>query len=392
MKIMNKLKNTNGSAILIVLALMLMVASVAIVTLNNATTDMELSYNQLHEDQAFYVAEAGAKQALFALNEDDDWRGGYSGVTFGEGFYSVALRDSLDDTLLFDTVLILSTGEVQGSRTTIELTTIPEYLHPFEYAMFADAGIALDQTTCTDSYDSDSGSYALTQLDSAGNIGSNGTVTSSKDVSFGGDIQVATPGGITLGSGNIVSGDTTSTADSVNLDLIPQSEFDWARDNSIASTGMTGTNATYNNGNRSLTLGSYGEVVLTSGVYYFSDVTLGQDSKISLAPGAQVTIYMTGDLHLMQNSTVNDAGQPSNLIIYSSGANLQFDQGNTFYGAFYGPDAHIQYDQTTQVYGSLVGNSIKLDKGACFHYDRSLANVKKGTTGTMYKIAWGEVY
>jgi hypothetical protein len=389
---MIRLKNNNGSALLIALALMLLVSAVGIITVDSANTDIELSYNQLHEEQAFYVAEAGAKQALWQLNDSCAWRNGYSDRSFGDGSYTVAMTDSLDDVALFDTVIVRSTGEVKGSRTTIELTTVPVYIYPFKYAMFADAGIVLDRETCTNSYDSDSGTYAATVLDSLGDIGSNGTVTSSQLVNFGGGISVATPGGISLGSGNTFTGDTTSTADSVQLDPISADEMSWARSNSIAQSGMSGTGYTYNNGTKTLTTGASGSITLTSGVYYFSSITMGKSSSINLAPGANVRIYVAGNILFNQLSTINAGGTPSNLLVYSTGTSLAFNQGNLFNGAFYGPDAHIQYDQTTQVYGALVGNTIKLDRYACFHYDRSLARVTHGTTGEMIAVAWGEIY
>jgi len=389
---MIRLKNNDGSALLIALALMLLVSAVGIITVDSANTDIELSYNQLHEEQAFYVAEAGAKQALWKLNDDNAWRTGYADRSFGDGAYTVTMTDSLDDVTLFDTVIVRSTGEIEGSRTTVELTTVPVYIYPFRYAMFADAGIVLDRETCTDSYDSDSGAYAATALDSLGDIGSNGTVTSSQLVEFGGSISVATPGGISLGSGSTFSGDTTSTADSVQLDPIPATEMSWARTNSIAQTGMSGSGYTYKNGTKTLTTGASGSVTLTSGVYYFSSITMGKSSSINLAPGANVRIYVAGNILFNQLSTINAAGTPSNLLVYSTGTSLAFNQGNVFNGAFYGPDAHIQYDQTTQVYGALVGNTIKLDRYACFHYDRSLARVTHGTTGEMIAVAWGEIY
>ena len=386
------LNNNRGSALLISLAVMAMLALVALMAVDRSQTDFELSYNQLHEEQAFYVAEAGMQEALVAINVDNDWRAGFARVGFGGGIYSVALIDSSTDSTLFDTVIIRSTGIVDGGTARVELETAPEYRHPFKFGLFGEAGINLDKNTCTDSYNSDSGSYAETVLDSMGDIGSNGTITSSQDVTFGGDISVATEGGISLGSNNTVNGDTTSTADSVDLDIIPDSEYDWARDNSDALTGISGSGYNYNHGTKDLTSGSSANIVLASGVYYFDDISLGQASTLSLAPGADVTLYVNGDITLSQASTVNDEGSPADLVIFSRGSSLQFDQDNVFFGVFYGPDAHIQYDQTTEAYGSLVGSTLQLDQGACFHYDRTLASITKGTTGEMLTISWGEIY
>ena len=138
-------------------------------------------------------------------------------------------------------------------------------------------------------------------------------------------------------------------------------------------------------------MGSTGSLVLTSGVYFFDDVLLGQDSQIELAPGANVQIYITGNMTFNQNSVINSGGIPSQLQIYSQGDSLTFNQGNTFTGAFYGPGALIQYDQTTQIYGSLVGGSIQLDKGACFHYDRSLGKIERIVYDEMLMVAVREI-
>jgi len=388
---MKHLQNNRGSALLICLCLLVMLTLAGIMAVQTTNTDIDLAFNNVHSQQAFHLAEAGANRAFVDINADNTWRDGYNQVTLGNGFYTVNLVDSTAQPALDDTVLILAEGELDQALCDVELTVVPEYLHPFAYGLFGKSGIFFDRNTCTDSYNSDSGSYAATQLDSLGSIGSNGTIGSSKDVNFGGDISVATPGGISLGTGNTVNGDTSSTMDSINLDIIPQSEFDYALANNSAVSGLSGSNYSYNNGTKALTSGSSGNIVLTSGIYYFSSITLGQDTQLSLAPGASVTIYVTGDIILNQNSTMNAGGKPSDLMIYSQGSNLQFDQGNIFHGTFYGPDAHIQYDQTTQAFGSLVGDTVQLDKGACFHYDRNLAKIKKGTTGRMFKVAWREI-
>lgn len=383
--------NERGSALLISLCLLAMLTLIGLLALQNTNTEIDLAYNEAHSDKAFYIAEAGAKRAFVDINNDNDWRTGYHTVDFSGGDYSVRLTDSTADSALYDTVLIRSEGDFHQAVGVIELITVPTYLHPFTFAMFGKAGIAFDQNTCTDSYNSDSGSYATTALDSLGHVGTNGTVTSSKDVNFGGGISTATPGGITLGAHNTVNGDTSSTRDSVDVPDIPASEFTWAESVNAAQHGMSGSGYSYNNGSHTLVSGAYANIVLTSGVYYFSSIELGQGTTVSLAPGASVTIYVTGDITLHQGSTMNDGGSPSDLLIFSNGSSLQFDQNNKFYGAFYGPNAHVQYDQTTEVYGSLVANTLKLDQYACFHYDRNLAKIKKFKTGDMQMIAWREL-
>lgn len=386
----NILTTERGSALLISLVVILLISAAALMAVNKSSTDMIMSYNQVHEEQAFYVAEAGLKHAIAKLDEDNSWKAGFDNVAFGQGHYRVAVVDSTAVAGISDTILIYSRGEVSTCVSILEAAAVPDYKYPFSYAMFAKDGIVFDKETCTDSWDSDSGSYAQTQLDSLGNIGSNGTIYGAKLVDFGGDISVATEGGITLGPGSTVNGDTTTTADSVDLDLIPPEEYVWAENNSNAPSGLSGSNYNYNGGTHTLTMGAGASLELQGGVYYFSSIQMGQESNITIAPGASVVVYMGGDIVFNQNSTINDGGLPSDLMIFSQGS-LTFNQGNTFSGTFYGPNAHIQYDQTSQVYGSLVGGTIKLDAGACFHYDRALAKVKRRCEAGVDQVTWREI-
>lgn len=385
------LSSQHGGALLISIAIMLMLSVVAIMAVNRSTSDLVLSHNVSDMDAAFYVAEAGAKRAFVDINVANDWRDGYADESFGGGTYTVVLIDSAITAGLDDTVIIRSEGYVREIEAWVELWTAPEYYHPFTWGMFAGSGINFDQATCTDSYNSDSGSYFETVLEEGGSIGTNGDISTSKLVTIGGDASTAIGGSITLGTGSVVLGDTSTTMDSVILDIIPKEEYDWAEANSEVISGMSGFDYTYDPVTKSLTTMADGNVVLQSGVYFFSSITLAQSSDILLAPDAQVTIYVTGNITLGQYSTINEGGFPSGLQIYSQGDSLQFDQYNVFCAAFYGPNATIQYDQTTEVYGSLVADYIQLDSGACFHYDRDLAKVKHNTTGRMLEVAWREL-
>ena len=388
----NAISNDRGMARIITLAIMALLSGVVLMSVDRSSTDIELSYNQLHEEQAFYIAEAGAKRAVVELQGDVNWRAGFNNVELGDGLDTVSITDSLLDSALIETVIVLSVGTVKGSNSSIEIDVIPLPIYPFGFAMFSESGITMDKNTCTDSYNSDSGTYAATVLDSLGSVGTNGTLTTSKDVAIGGGVTVATPGGITTGPFTTINGDSTSTADSVDLAIIPDTEYDWAKTVSGAPLGLSGSGYAYDPGTQSLTLASGANVELQSGVYYFSSILAGSFSDITIAPGAEVTIYLTGDMVMNQGSTVNDGGAPTDFFVYSKGTTLQFDQDNIFNGAFYGPNATVQFDQTTTVYGSLVGGTIQMDAGACFHYDRSLSQITKGFSEVMEAIAWGEVY
>ena len=103
---MNKFKNNSGSTLLVTLALMGIISMVAITAVDHANTDIEISYNQLHEEQAFYIAEAGLNSALAKISANPSWDSGFVDVQYQGGSFSVLYIDSTVDSLLFDTIII----------------------------------------------------------------------------------------------------------------------------------------------------------------------------------------------------------------------------------------------------------------------------------------------
>ena len=388
-KYINKvIASQKGTAILIVMALIAMLTSVAIMSVNRSTTDIDLSFNALHEDKAFYVAEAGMQRALAELNRDNAWRAGFYKQVLDGGYYNISMVDSLTDSTLSDTVLMTAKGYYDQSITNLEVWITPVYIYPFKYAMFGEAGIEMRQFACTDSYNSDSGSYAATADTVEGHLGSNGPIIVMHDATIGGDVTTATDGALSIADTGNIYGDTSSTADSVTLDTIPDSEFDWAESVSNAPGGLSGSSYNYNPGQKSLQVNAGGDVELTDGVYFFSRIQLNGGSKLTIAPGASVTIYITGNLILTDSSTMNDGGSPTDMIIYSKGLEFSMFEGSQFYGAFYGPNTTFKARQNSSLYGSVVASSATLHQYACMHYDRELSKIKKGTTGEMNVVAW----
>lgn len=387
----NRLANERGSALLIALLLTGMLTLVAFIAMDNSNTDMELSYNVMNADRAFYQAEAGAKRALVALNADPDWRTGFADERLGNGSFSVAVIDTSINAALGDTVIIHSTGAAGGGSADVEMWVVPVLNHPFQYGLFGDELVKMENNTCTDSYNSDSGTYAGTQLNDLGPIGSNGAIVMQNAATVGGDASCATAGGISIEGGSQVLGDTTSTADSVTLDIVPDSEYDWARDNSRAPLGFSGGGYNYNAGTKSLIIGEGGSLTLSSGVYYFSYIKIEEDSEIKLAPGAEVTIYLTGDMIMENESYLNPGGSPSDLMIFSDGTSLKLENDSEFYGAFYGPNAEFKIENNTSLYGAVVAKRTILENFACFHYDRHLGNFTKGQGDGFQVVAWREL-
>lgn len=386
-----RLLQEHGSAILIVMALIAMLTAVGIMSVDRATVDITLSFNQLSEEKAFYVAEAGLQHGLAELNRDFTWRAGIVTLPVGDGFYIVTVIDSTIDSTLADTVILRSRAVVNDAAAAVEGFIVKSPPIPiFKYALFAGDSLRMDQASCTDSYNADSGTYAATVDSLGGDIGSNGFLDLQGGAVVGGD--ASTNGDtITYGGGATVLGTASSSADEFPMDLIPQSEYIWAEANSGAPSGFIGSGYTYNSITYDLTLGQGDELTLSSGVYFFNNVTLAQSSNLKIDSGAEVTIYMTGDFVAGQFSNVNANGNPSDLLIYSTGDYLTLDQSVEFRAAFYGPNTTFTISQNTSLYGSIVAGSVNLKLGSCIHYDRDLVEIERDQPNKVAMVAWRQI-
>ena len=111
------LTNQKGTAILIALSLIAMLVAVGIMSVDRSTTDIELSYNKLHEEQSFYGAEAGIARAMVLINSDTTWRGPILKEKLDNTEYTVIVLDSLWNPALIDTLIIRSTSNNSGSAS-----------------------------------------------------------------------------------------------------------------------------------------------------------------------------------------------------------------------------------------------------------------------------------
>ncbi len=392
LRMMNRvLNNERGTALFIALILTGLLSLVAVMAIDNSNTEMELTYNKVNLDRSFYVAEAGVKHASALIATTPGWNAGLVNVGFSDGEYSVVVNDSSANPALADSVVVVSRGEVNGAHSTVEATLVPEPFYPFRYGLYADDSVLIENSVSTDSYNSDSGSYASTVVDAYGSVGSNGTITMENNPTIAGDVMSATPGGINITGNGTVLGDTSSTAPELDFsNLIDQNDFDNARSVSMAPLGMSGS-YTYNASTQNLRVSKDWVMTLQSGVYFFNNIEMDINSQIVLAPGAKVQIYMTGDLTMRNKSMVNHNGKPSSFELYSTGSKFSMEQSTEFTGAVIAPNVNFTLDNYVDFYGAMLANTIDLGNNPRFHYDRSLGRIKMGTTGRMIRVAWREL-
>lgn len=370
------------------LALMIIITLVGIAAIDQATTDIDISFNQQHKDMAFYIAEAGLKQAMAKIQSNPGWDSGFVDVNFGNGLFNVEVIDSSSDASLGDTIIIRSYGEVQDSHSGVEAWVGPDVINPFKFALFGDETVDIRNSMNTDSYNSDSGSFAATQINNYGSVGSNGDIIVKNGAFVGGDALTSKNGGLDINAGATIVGDTSSTVPKQEMPPITAEEFAWAETNNDAMSGISG-DFSYSPASNDFTA-SRGSVTFTEGVYYFNDFILKNSAEVLIPAGDKVEIYINGSMEIKNSGDINAGGDPQNLMIYSS-CDIVLKNSGTLTGVFYSPEGSADLRNSSDFYGAVVANDIICHNSAAFHYDRSLGAIKKQASSTVKQIGWRQI-
>ncbi len=127
------MSNKKGFVLIGALIVVITLAFMLLIYVNTSINEINLSLNDYHEKQAFWIAEAGVEHALKCLDVDSEWRVGFEDVPFGNGSYSVDIVDSGPDQ-----VQVISVGSVNPKKeivVTVDLhTDVP--CKAFDYAYF----------------------------------------------------------------------------------------------------------------------------------------------------------------------------------------------------------------------------------------------------------------
>ncbi len=381
---MNSWRNEAGVAMLVALAIMLMISLLGVSAVQMSSTDMTITENYQQDVRSFYIAEGGIEHAYGVLRDTSTWRSGLSGYQAGGGTYDVTVIDKTTNAALGDTVVFVSVADRSGAQSSVEVKLAPT--RPFRWAAFADDRMDLNGGTYTDSYDSDSGTYAATMLLEGGDVGSNGFVDISGTADINGDAGSASAGDLSIGGAGAVSGDTTTTAPMQVFDPVSVEDINYARANNTAPGGLSGT-FNFNAGNKSLRVNPGNTLTLAGGTYYFSSMDISGD--VVIPAGATVRIYIDGDIQVQSQARINVAGKPIQCQIYSRGSEIRVNGGAEMRSVVYAPDTEIRLTGGGDLYGAYIGNVATDNGGSSFHYDRSLNDfeLKKHYS----KVAWREI-
>lgn len=389
-------KSESGIVLIVCVIMLLMLSMIGIISIATSNTESEISGNEMHANEAFYLADAGLERSLGILEDTVEWRYGFYNEQLGHGTYDLVLIDSTTEPYLGDKLLARSTGKVEEVTKSIEAYLKPVYIYPFIYGAYGRDSVHFGGNGMMDSYDSDSGSYA-SQV-SGGHAGERGPVGSEGTILLDGQADVygsasTTPGGeIIYGGGAQVYGDTSTQVDPPELPPITQDELDYAEANNSASTGLTfNGNANYNNGTGALTGAAHATITFTSGIYFFSSVSITGGSEIVIPDGENVVIYVTGNWNSSGGVIINGNHEPSSFQLFSTGDSLYVAGGSENYGTIYAPETNVVVTGGSDFYGAVVGQTFYNGGGTDCHYDEALArDITRGITAYLIE-AWKEI-
>lgn len=129
-----------------------------------------------------------------------------------------------------------------------------------------------------------------------------------------------------------------------------------------------------------LTIEATGRVAL----FVAGDLALGE-LTIDLAPGAEIDLFIAGNVLGQARWTLGDPSQPANARIYvGGGGTLELAGGATFAGNVYAPNAELVTPASVEVFGSLFARRIAASGPLTVHYDKALSATGEGcpTTGS----------
>jgi len=122
-------------------------------------------------------------------------------------------------------------------------------------------------------------------------------------------------------------------------------------------------------GTGQLTIRATGRVAL----FVDGDIDLDDRFVITIAPGAELDLFITGSVTSAAALALGDAARPAALRIYLGAASaLDLSAGSTIAGNLYAPQALVSLSGATEIFGALFVQRVSSSSGLTVHYDESV--------------------
>lgn len=421
-------KSRRGSVLIAVIIVAMIIGSISGIYLETATSEFKSAMRSLTLQKSMNVAESGAEEALYALNNADfsGWDELQSNVYYrtlstdgsrGEVFRTYVCVDYRNSAR----PIVYVQGEIDGKQFDVNKQL---HIELGSRSLFANGLTARKKivfngnNTAIDSYTSSKGSYnSSTNRNDNGSIASASTENNDVLVNHADIWGYVSTGGPNpkVGKNGSVRGEDTPSGVRIDNNRIARdftADFQIIEPPSVAATPISPT---------ATSLGTAG-----STTYYITETLLGLDydyepngdvtvsgdvvliatddvdmgnNDLTINANSKITIYLADDFrsaggHAIVNSTMI----PANCVIIGTSTSTSNTQEISISGnasaayAVYAPNADVTFNGgggSGSVFGAVVANNITFNGTYDFHYDEDLQNY--GGSGSFQLEYWREL-
>ncbi len=346
--------------------------------------------------QAWQQAEAGA-DLVFARVREDEMNG-----TLPWSGTAMSVNYAAPMGYTFDTVTTLTrmpnarqyayrvTGRSGEARAIIEV--VLGRAPGMNLGAFGNQGVTLKPNTYIHSYDS-STTTTPTSSTGAATVGVNGTLSADASAVDGQIYLGESTAGLPASYGN----ENSTSAEVIRTDWIDPDPLGvdggalaaWFGFVAATNHNTSAVGGTHSGGQLRIT----GNVTLTAGNYYVSEINLGNHRTLTVdASAGPVRIFLTGGASTQPNANiVVNPPYARNLQIFSNSSQpITFQPNNSFIGYIYAPLASITVQPNGDIYGALWGNQLSMQPNGSLYIDTDFVNTFDFNQ-PLRRVAWKRV-
>jgi hypothetical protein len=396
-------EETAGSALVPVLVVLMTLFVMGYAFFLTAWSNQKSAQDELDEQRAFYLAEAGLHEAFEAV------RDGRSGVVG-----SVAAPALLGGGVLWTVVTdidaerkeIVSTALAGRGRKALAavIHMAPDQPPLFVATLNSKETLTLNAGVTIDSFDSEIGTYASQMVNTGQGrpyAAANGDVRSNQDIIANANAVVfgdATPGpsyGVQLSTGSYIDGSIVPSPEP--FDFAPISFPTFApQGNYMVPTAGNATLAAGNYDFDAFSIAKDATLNVTGPATIVVDsFTGGKAGKLMIdATNGPVTFFVRGTYtHLSGFAADAVTGSEMALaFLVDAPQDVVFPSAAKIRGAYYVPNANITFSSTSECWGAFAANRIDMSNDMKFHFDETLMRHWSGNSGNagdrLSVLAW----